>query len=224
MILRRILIGLCGALLVVGLSFGEASATRFDFTGIVTTSATYKDQAVTGYFEYNPLASGTTGATYKTYDNIVGSALSFTIGANLFSATVTGIDVVIYDDSIGSTFDKFKVSSDRLTGDLFNLTFQNKITGPPVQVLATLLASSNLPDELLDFNFLGPQVDSATPFSELIGSYRATSTSERIAFGINSVTVHASDPATPVPEPATMFLLGSGLIGIGVYARKRFKR
>jgi hypothetical protein len=34
----------------------------------------------------------------------------------------------------------------------------------------------------------------------------------------------STDLASPVPEPATMFLLGFGLIGVGVFVRRRFKK
>lgn len=63
-------------------------------------------------------------------------------------------------------------------------------------------------------------IDTANPFTRITFGNTASGTD---FFGFDDMTVGSIAQVQPIPEPATMFLLGTGLAGVAMKARRRRK-
>ena len=132
-----------------------------------------------------------------------------------FDETILAFNSVAFGDPVlGDQLDLFGFGS--------FTSFDDSLPG----IVNLFQLSFDLEDDLNDF-----QVDSFT---------LATLTFDTLAYGTSSLDIFinslgdangdpldaqvASGSISPVPEPATILLLASGMAGLGVFGRKRFKR
>ncbi len=226
--------------LVLGSGTAHAALVTGSFTGKVTsvqgadpdiiTNININD-LVTGNYSFNPFAPDTnipradTG-NFKNSSGLMGT-LSLTIG----SRTWTSGDLIalIFDNRGGQ--DKFQLS---FAGPGVH-TFPGDAPSVGSDAVFVLLQNTSPPPELvtnanaLPTRGLGTNPDQLNyPAGAPIARGKiATGTQPsgwnpgyRIAFNIDNPSFNM----TPVPEPGTLLLIGSGLVGIGVGARRRNRK
>jgi hypothetical protein len=212
----------------------------FESTQTQTSSqfgAPYSSQQVTGWsntgynFVYLPGTADTTGATGSGGTVALwgpGNGSNNGLGASPNGGNFLALDGAYQVGPVSQTLNGLTV------GDVVTVTFdfagaqQSGFTGATTEQLEVSLGDQNDFTQVLQdpsHGFTGWQTESLT--------FTATSTSEALSFlaigtpsGVPPMSLldGVSASQSPVPEPGSLALLSTGLIGLGGFVRRRFKK
>ncbi len=192
-------------------SLSLATPFQINFTGAVESSS-----PTLGFAFGDPV----TGEIIVTTDNLAPASLSFfeiTIGS--FTASVSSGNAIVHDDFMAGS--SAPVVDSILINEFSGITSS---TGAAVNWLQFSVGTENL-SILNAASVVGPTEvlalwnDTPNYFSGNL-NFVSFVQGGPVRFALNSVTVSSvSSPA--IPEPSTMLLFGSGLVGLAAWCSKR---
>jgi len=226
---RRILVAFAACSLMCGLA--SASTLEETFTGSATTGSTTDFAGLLTATQFNPAWGTLTGVEIDLTSNL-STVLTIKNQSSSGSsgAVFTAMQIFVQDppanDLNGGTYSTGAgVISYDSPSFSYNLAGGVSTTSGILTASATQDVTYHLAAILAEYTGLGTfSLTDNTLTGTLIGNTggNTTATQATTEFTVGDVIYTYTPPPSGAPEPATLFLMGSALVGVGVL-RKRFK-